>query len=157
MYGYVLQDWITIRGTTGGGGNASGGAGDIIQGESTWMGFSSFQDMVFWLDIREATFPGSGAMSLTWFFETSPSKDSNLFTPMPAGSGIALTSLTPGVQLPSGALPRAILSSASTTVPLATWVRWRVSPACTNAQTWDATFRILCAANRVVREAQQAF
>lgn len=149
MFGYVLQDWITIRGTTGVSGNSSGGAGDIIQGESTWMGFSSFQDLVIWLDIREATFPASGAASLTWFFETAPSKDSNLFTPMPAGSGLALTSLTPGVQT----LQKVILASASTTVPLATWVRWRVSPACINAQTWDATFRILVAANRVVREA----
>ena len=57
MFGYVLQDWITIRGTTGAGGNAFGGAGDIIQGESTWMGFSSFQDIVIWLDVREATSP----------------------------------------------------------------------------------------------------
>ena len=147
MYGFVLQDWITIRGRTGSSGNTNGGVGDIIQGESTWMGFSSFQDIVFWLDIREATFPTTGAASLTWYFETSPSKDNNLFTAMPAGSGLALTSLTPGLQT----LQKVILSNSSTTVPLATWVRWRVSPVNTSAQTWDATFRILVAANRVVR------
>jgi hypothetical protein len=148
MYGYVLQDWITIRGTTGAGGNTFGGAGDILQGESTWMGLSSFQDIVIWLDVREATLPTSG---LTWAFETAPSKDNNLFVSMPtAGAGFNITSLTPGVQLPLGALPRSILASTPG-VPLATWLRWRLSPINATAQTWDATFRILVAANRVVR------
>ena len=145
MYGYVLQDWITIRGTTAAGGNANGGAGDIIQGESTWMGFSSFQDIVIWLDVREATLPTT---SLTWLFDTSPTKDQILFQSM--ASVVVLTSggLTPGVQTPQ----KVILSSAS--VPLATWVRWRVSPVNASAQTWDTTFRILVAANRVVRAQQ---
>jgi len=146
MYGYVLQDWITIRGTTGASGNAFGGAGDIIQGESTWMGFSSFQDVVFWLDIREATLPTT---SLNWAFETSPTKDNGLFLPMNGTSGLAISSLTVGVQ----ALQKVILASA--TVPLATWVRWRVSPINATAQTWDTTFRVLVAANRVVRDQGQ--
>jgi hypothetical protein len=95
MYGYVLQDWITIRGTTVAGGNVFGGAGDIIQGESTWMGFSSFQDVVFWLDIREITPPTT---SLNFAFETAPTKDNNLFTSMNGTSGLVIASLTPGVQ-----------------------------------------------------------
>ena len=113
MYGFVLQDWITIRGGT------AGTAGDIIQGESTWMGFSSYQDIVFWLDVREATI--STGQTLTWYFETSPSKDNNLFTSMPtAATGTALgPSFTPGVQT----LTKSILAS-SPSVPLATWVRW---------------------------------
>ncbi len=149
MYGYVLQDWITIRGAS-----VTAGTGDIIQGESTWMGFSSFQDAVFWIDVREGTFPTGGAASLTWFIETSPSKDNNLFTAMPtAGSGLALTSaFTPGVQT----LQKVILAS-NPGVPLATWVRWRVSPSGTGGAPWDATFRILVAANRVVREARAAW
>jgi len=148
MFGYVLQDWITIRG-----GTAGSPAGDIIQGESTWMGFSSFQDIVIWLDVREATI--SAAQSLTWFFETSPSKDSNLFTPMRTPStGIQLTpSYTPGVQLDTGAIPRVVLAS-NPAVPLATWVRWRVAPSAGITTPWDATFRVLVAANRVVRERQ---
>lgn len=147
MYGYVLQDWITIRGTV----PASPASPDIIQGESTWMGFSSFQDIVFWLDIREMTLPGGTSPTLAWYFETSPSKDNNLFTTMTSVG--PLSSLTPGVQLPSGALPRVILAS-NPSVPLATWARWRVSPAASSglSGTWDATFRILCAANRVVRD-----
>src|SRR5512143_1536587 len=137
MYGYVLQDWITIRGSS---------IADVIQGESSWMGFSSFQDIVIWLDVREGTFPTTGG-SLTWYFETSPTKDNNLFTAMPrAGTGITLTSaFSPGVQ----ALTKVVASSAN--VPLATWVRWRLSPAGTGGLPWDATFRVLAAANRVVR------
>ena len=150
MFGYVLQDWITIRG------GSAGSAGDIIQGESTWMGFSSFQDIVIWLDVREATI--SASQSLTFYFETSPSKDSNLFTPMRTPStGIQVApGFTPGVQLDTGAIPKVILAS-NPAVPLATWVRWRVSPSAGIATPWDATFRILVAANRVVREAQQPF
>ena len=155
MYGYVLQDWITIRGTTGASGNTFGGAGDVIQGESTWMGFSSFQDVVIWLDVREATLPTSG---LTWAFETAPSKDNNLFIAMPtAGAGITVSgSLTPGLQLVSGAPLKAILVN-NPNVPLATWLRWRLSPINATAQTWDATFRVLVAANRVVREGRMSF
>ncbi len=148
MFGYVLQDWITIRG-----GTAGSPAGDIIQGESTWMGFSSFQDIVFWLDVREATI--STSQSLTFYFETSPSKDSNLFVAMKTPStGLALTpSYTPGVQLDGGVVPRVILANTSGP-PLATWVRWRIAPSAGITLPWDATFRILVAANRVVREAQ---
>jgi len=146
MFGFVLQDWITIRGNT-----ATSGTGDIIQGESTWMGFSSFQDIVFWLDVREMTFPTGGSAAVTFNFETSPSKDSNLFTAM-ASIG-PLTSLsTPGLQTP---LPKVILAS-SPTVPLATWVRWRLSPNATTGP-WDATFRVLVAANRVVRGTRTAW
>ena len=132
MYGYVLQDWITIRGSS---------IADVIQGESSWMGFSSFQDIVIWLDVREATFPTTSG-SLTWYYETSPTKDNNLFTPMVNNN---LTSLTPGVQT----LQKVILASGPS-VPLATWVRWRLSPAGTTAPPWDATFRVLAAANRVM-------
>ena len=135
MYGYVLQDWITIRGTI-----PASGSADIIQGESTWMGFSSFRDIVIWLDIREITFP---ATSLTFNFESSPTKDNNLFQVMQSQT-INAGGLTAGVQ----PLLKVILSSATT--PLATWVRWRLSPTGASGNTWDATFRVLAAANRVV-------
>jgi hypothetical protein len=140
MYGFVLQDWITIRGAT-----AGTPAGDIIQGESTWMGFSSFQDIVVWLDVRETNVAPTG-QTLTWYFETSPSKDNNLFTSM--GNVALNNTYTPGVQ----ALTKVILAS-SPSVPLATWVRWRLSPSGSVTTPWDATFRVLVAANRVVRGA----
>ena len=137
MSGYVLQDWITIRG-------AASPFADIIQGESTWMGFSTFQDIVIWLDVREAAFPTSG--TLNWILETSPSKDNNLFVPM-TGASTGAVSSTPALSP-----MKVILANAATTVPLATWVRWRVSSGGTSTQAWDATFRVLVAANRVVRE-----
>jgi hypothetical protein len=143
MYGYVLQDWITIRG-----GTQNTPAGDIVQGESTWLGFSSFQDLVIWLDVRESNVTTGN--TLTWFFETSPTKDNNLFTPMPtSASG---TSLTVGFTVGLQPLIKVVLASASTTVPLATWLRWRVAPSASIVLPWDATFRVLVAANRVVRE-----
>lgn len=145
MYGHVLQDWITVRGSI-----PASGSPDIIQGESAWMGFSSFQDIVIWLDIREITFPAGGAASLTFNFETSPSKDNNMFQVMAASS--ALTALaTPGVYTP---LPKVLLNQ-NPSVPLATWVRWRLTPGGASTNTWDATFRVLVAANRVVRPQQQ--
>ena len=146
MFGYVLQDWITVRGNV-----PASGSADIIQGESTWMGFSSFQDVVIWLDVREITFPAGGS-TVSWYFETSPSKDNNLFTPMPTpASVISLNNTyTPGVQT----LSKVILANAATTAPLATWVRWRLTCNGTSGNTWDATFRVLVAANRVVRESR---
>ena len=144
MEGYVLQDWLTVRGSI-----PASGAPDIIQGESTWMGFSSFQDMVFWLDIREASFPSGAPNNLTFNFDTAPSKDSNLFQTM---ASLTLTSLaSPGVQTP---LPKVLLNQ-NPTVPLATWVRWRLTPGGGSGNTWDATFRVLVAANRVVRATRQ--
>lgn len=131
MYGYVLQDWITIRG--------SATLTDVVQGENDWMGFSSFQDIVFWVDIREVTNPTSGAINLS--LETAPTKDDILFQAMQT-----ITGITTGVTLKPN-----ILSAAGTTVPLATWVRWRLHPTGSSTQPWDVTFRVLAAANRVVR------
>ena len=133
MYGYVLQDWITIRST-----NIS----DIIQSESDWMAFSSFQDIVFWADIREYT-PPSGSPSLTLKFETSPTKDEVLFQTMASTPVSVASPITP--------LPKVILAAAPA-VPLATWVRWRLTPTGTSGP-WDVTFRLLAAANRVARGA----
>jgi len=143
MYGYVLQDWITIRS-----GSVAAGS-DIIQGESTWMGFSSFQDIVIWLDVREGTFPTGAPANITWNFETAPSKDNNLFSVVASASHT--NAFTAGVQT----LQKVILAN-NPTVPLATWVRWRLTPGGTGGTPWDATFRVLVAANRVVREQRMA-
>src|ERR1700690_195606 len=107
------------------------------------MGFSSFQDIVFWADIREVTNPTTGG-SVNLVFETSPTKDDGLFTAMQTITGITGGGLfTP--------LPKVILASGPT-VPLATWVRWRLHPVGSSTLAWDATFRVLVAANRVVRD-----
>ena len=136
MFGYVLQDWTTIRGQ-----NTAGLT--ITQNESDWMGFSSFQDMVFWIDTREATFSGA---SLSLALQTSPSKDDVLFQSMYTASFVA-AGYTPGLVFSGVNLPRVILA-AGPSVPLSTWVRWQLSQSGATAP-WDLTFRILVSANRV--------
>jgi hypothetical protein len=135
MFGYVLQDWTTIRGQTT--------AAQIIQNESDWMGFSSFQDMVFWIDTREVTFSGA---TITLALQTSPSKDEALFQTM-FSTTFAVAGYTPGLVLVGANLPRVILASAPA-IPLGTWVRWNLSQTGATA-SWDVTFRVLLSANRV--------
>lgn len=132
MYGFVLQDWVTVRSTN------FAAANYIVQSESAWMPFSSFQDVIFWCDIREVGNPGTGTITLS--FETSPTKDDSLFQAM-----VSQTSLAPATPL----LLKVLLSNATT--PLATWVRWKLSPVSGSAGPWDVTFRVLVAANMVGR------
>ncbi len=129
MYGYTLQDWITIRGGTT--------VTSITQGEQDWMGFAPYQDLVLWLDLREVTL--GGATNLIFNYETAPTKDDILFTPMVSGPTITTVPASPTVTK--------VLLSQNPTVPLARWVRWRISVTGTATSSWDATFRILCAAN----------
>jgi len=133
MFGYVLQDWTTIR--------AQSNTVTVVQNESDWMGFSSFQDMVFWIDTREATLPASSNIALS--IQTSPTKDEVLFQTM-VTANFAPASYAAGLVTP---LPKVILAQGPS-VPLATWVRWSLAlTAGTGA--WDLTFRILVSANRV--------
>ncbi len=133
MYGYVLQDWITIRGSN---------IADIKQTERDWMGFSSFQDLVLWLDVREVSYQSGG--SVDFYLDTAPSKDEALFQSMMQVTGIAAGT---GPYTSSGALPKTLLVN-NPAVPLGTWVRWRLSPQGTSGP-WDVTFRVLVTANRV--------
>lgn len=125
MYGYVLQDWITVRGQT---------TATFIQNESDWMGFSSFQDIAFWIDIREVT-NGGGTQTLA--MQTAPTKDEALFQPLTGCSGTAAVGIS---------VWKNILASAPAQ-PLSTWVRWTITSSV--AATWDCSFRILASANRV--------
>lgn len=135
MYGYVLQDWITIRGAQT--------ITSVIQSEQDWLGFSAYQDIVFWLDVRELTLGGYGSLSMN--YETAPTKDDVLFTNMVSA-----------VSMSAGATPTVtkVLLSQNPTVPLARWVRWRISASGGSPSgAWDVTFRILCAANAVSMQA----
>lgn len=138
MFGYTLQDWTTIR--------SQDASTKIIQNESDWMGFSSFQDMVFWIDTREATIPSGGTISLA--LRTAPSKDEPLFQTMYTASFVA-GSYVPGLVGAGASLPKVILAQGPS-VPLATWVRWELSMA-GGSGSWDLTFRVLLSANRVWR------
>jgi hypothetical protein len=119
MHSFVLQDYTTIRGGTG--------ASTITQGEAGWLDLSAYQDVIFYIDTREAT------GSPTIYFQTSPTKDESLFTAMVSGgTGLSAGTVTAVKALMSGA-----------TVPVARYVRWQII----GAPTWDATFRVLIAAN----------
>ncbi len=129
MFGYVLQDWLTMRGST----NTL-----AVQNETDWLGFSSFQDIVFWVDVREVTTTGT----LTLSFETAPTKDEVLFQQL-TGASIGYPTGSSSVTV------KTVLLAANPAIPLSTWVRWKLSNSL-NA-TWDITFRVLASANRVVR------
>jgi len=119
MHSYILEDWLTVRGP---------GSDTITQDEMRWLDLEAFQDAVFYVECRSST------ASPTITFQTSPCKDDSLFAPF-ASTGLN-GSTTPSV------VP-ALLANASP--PLARFVRWQiVGPIGT---PWDATFRVIVAAN----------
>ncbi len=130
MYGYILQDWITIRGTQTG--------VNIIQSEADWMSFQPYSDIVFWLDTKAVSL--AGLTSLTLAYETSPAKDDSLFTAM-----VAAVTLTAGT---SPAISK-VLVSQNPTVPLARYVRWKLIPTGTPTGEYGACFRIFASANAI--------
>ena len=123
MYSFVLQDWTTVGGAAG---------STVIQGEKDWLDMSPFQDIVAWIDVRDATLTNTPFIKL----ETAPSKDESLFMFMGSGAGIAM------VGAPTPTVVQYLMGSA--TVPVAECLRWKIIG---GAVTWQATFRILVAAN----------
>jgi hypothetical protein len=121
MHAFILQDWITIRGAST--------VATITQGEDSWLDLTAYQDLVFWIDCREFT-----GTTPTITFQTSPTKDETLFTAIATATTLAASS-TPVIV-------KALLASA--TVPIARYLRWQLNGP---ASTWDATFRVLVAAN----------
>jgi hypothetical protein len=130
MYGYILQDWITIRGTQSG--------VSIIQSEADWMSFQPYGDIVLWLDTKAVTL--AGLTSLTIAYETSPAKDDSLFTPM-----VSAVTLVAGTS----PLITKVLVSQNPTVPLARYVRWKLIPNGTPTGEYGACFRIFASANAI--------
>lgn len=123
MYSFVLQDWITVGGAAG---------ASVIQGEKDWLDMSPFQDVVAWIDVRNAPISNQPSIKL----ETAPSKDESLFTFMGSGAGITMAaSATPTVV-------QYLMGSAA--VPIAECLRWKITG---GAVAWEVTFRILVAAN----------
>ena len=122
MHAFILQDWNTIRGANS--------ITTVIQSEDNWLDLTPYQDVMFWVDCRALT-----GTTVQIQFQTAPTKDDTLFTAVVA----AQTFLTSGVQVYQSIL------SKTTGIPLARYVRWVVTA---NASvTWDATFRVLVAAN----------
>jgi hypothetical protein len=117
MHDFILQDWTTIRGGSG--------LSTVIQAENDWLDLSPYQDVVFWIEVSEAT---NSLISL----QTSPSKDEDFFV-----SIVSQLTLAPSVSV----VP--VLMTASV-VPVARYVRWLLNG---TTGTWDATFRVVLAAN----------
>ena len=122
MHAYLLQDWTTIRGASG--------VLTITQEEDGWLDLTPYQDVVFWIDAKAST------NTPTITFQTSPSKDDVMFQALMPGTSL------PSVGFTTPAVVSAFMLSAS--VPVARWVRWQLAAA---TGTWDATFRVLVAAN----------
>jgi len=122
MYSLVLQDWVTISGF---------GSSSVIQTEQDWLDMTPFQDLVAWIDVRDAT---SGT---TIFLETAPSRDDNLFVSMNTG-GYSLNPIVSATPLVASLL------MGQATVPIAALLRWRISGV---VGTWSTTFRILVCGN----------
>ncbi len=115
----ILQDWTTIRGS---------GATSIVQSAQDWLDMSLYQDAVMWLNVTEVT----GTVTIT--YETSPTGDDSLFQACVTGIALA-TGTTPVVT------PVFMLSAQA---PIARFLRWRLTG---SSSPWDATFRVLVAAN----------
>jgi hypothetical protein len=122
MHAFILQDWITIRGAVT----------TVTQGEDAWLDLTAYQDVVFWLDCREV----SGSTTPTITFQTAPTKDESLFTAMATASTLSTTT--------NPTIVKTTLSGASTLTPIARYLRWQLLGP---SGTWDATFRVLVAAN----------
>jgi hypothetical protein len=131
MYGFVLQDWITIRGDKT--------ITSVPQSESAWLGLSAFEDIVFWLDVRELTL--GAATSVTVNYETAPLKDESLFVSMVSGTVLTAMPTNPTIVK--------VLLAQNPTVPLGRWVRWRLTTQGSPTSQWDLTFRLLACANAV--------
>ena len=128
MHTFILQDWITIQGS------GSGAGADVVQSKQDWLDLSAYQDVTFWLDVRDVGTVGGSAATVTLTFETSPTADDSLFQPMVAGTVLA-AAVTPTIV-------KAPMYSAS--VPIGRFLRWRLDSSTAN---WVVTFRVLVAAN----------
>ena len=122
MQPYILQDWITVRGSVT----------TFTQGEAGWLDLAPHQDVVFYLDVREVT-----GTTPTITYQTSPNKEDVLFQNM----------VTPFNLVAGNPTVTSIRLNASPAVPLARYVRWQITGP---AGTWDATFRVLAVANTLV-------
>jgi len=136
MHTFVLQDWITIRGYSTTAGPPLPPGLSITQNAADWIDLSPFQDVFFWVTVSEVL----GASTVSLFLETAPTADDALFQPL-AGVGTASIS-----GLVASATPVVLkYPMLSAPIPISRYLRWRLTNSV--AATWDATFRIVVAAN----------
>src|SRR5512140_3060022 len=115
MHTFALTDGITIH----------GGNNTVTQSESEWLDLTQYEDVTFWMEIKEVT--GTVTMKI----QTSPTKDESFF------ADIYNQAAAVGVVNPGSTGGKCLMSSA--TVPIARFVRWSLVSA---SAPFDATFRI---------------
>jgi hypothetical protein len=135
MRGFVLQDWVTIRGATA--------ITQITQNESGWLSLEMYQDAIFWLQASEVTLGGATTINVN--YQTAPIKDEPLFVNLGSGG----PALTAAAQMPTPKITSIILSAIGSNTPLSRWVRWQLVPTASPAGIWDITFRILVSCNQL--------
>ena len=121
MHTFILQDWTAVAGPSG---------AAVTQDETGWLDLAPFQDVVIYLDCREATPTGTPP---TIYLETAPAKENSLFQALV--SSVLAASSAPRVL-------RCLMLNSTT--PLARYLRWRITGP---TSAWDASFRVLVAAN----------
>lgn len=118
MRPFVLQDWITVRST----GKPPPPYGpNFVQDVAGWLDLSAFQDVVFWLHLGQVA--ALSRCTLTWCFQTAPTKDETLFQTMISTQTAYTTIASPIITVLPVTLTGAI---AGGTTPLSTWVRWMI-------------------------------
>jgi hypothetical protein len=127
MDALILQDWCTI------GGDLSAVTVTIPQEQLAWLDMSPYQDVFFWLDVRQMN---NGSGSILMNYETSPVEDDAYFVPVVTAFDM---SSVHNVQRADARLNDAI-------VAVARFLRWKIT-ATPTATAWDTTFRIFVTAN----------
>ena len=122
MRSTLFQPWITLSGT---------GLSQVQDVES-WLPVDDFVDATFWIDVLNV----ASATTLSLNLETAPTEDESLFAAVAPAVTLAVT----GVPLVTKTL------RCATTVPLASWLRWRITAA--SGVAWSVTFRIRVVASR---------
>lgn len=118
---WLLQDWTTIQGPA---------SSSISQSASKWLNLEGYRDAFFWLEVRAMSTLDT---EIYMNYETAPTVDPTLFTPM-VPEFLMATATTPVVTK--------VLLSQNPTCPVAGLVRWRIRQ---NAGgSWSATFRVHC-------------
>ena len=127
---FLLQPWITIRGST-----SAPAVTSVTQDDALWMDLRRFADAGFWIDVSGVTNAMSGSVFLN--IEGSPTLDEQDFRPV--APPLALSPRADG----SGAVAPLFIKTvrAASTVPLCRYTRWRLSATGTSG-VWDASFRI---------------
>lgn len=130
MHGFLLQPWVTIQGTST--------TTQLAQTETEYLDLAAFEDFTAWVEIKSLT--AGGATSPSLFLESAPFKEDALFSP----SGGTHVSVPLAVGL---ATARNILNaSVPTQIPLARFLRWRLSMTGASA-LWSVTFQVHVAAH----------